>query len=50
MEGCEEGVGRDEGGGGRGRWMAEEQSQTNLLLQLLQSLGHNNALMYKLSP
>ena len=45
------------GGGGDGRgegegldgW-TEEQSQTNLLLQLLRSWGHNNALMYKLCP
>ena len=29
---------------------ADEQTQTNLPLQLHRSLGHNNALMYKLCP
>ena len=28
----------------------DEQAQTNLPVQLRQSLGHNNALMYKLCP
>ena len=37
------------GGGGVDGW-TDEQAQTNLPLQLLQSWGHNNALMYKLSP
>ena len=44
--------------GGGGRWgggvgvvrRTGEQAQTNLLLQLLRSWGHNNALMYKLCP
>ena len=41
-------------GGRAGRWEAgvdgwtDEQAQTNLLLQLLRSWGHNNALMDKL--
>ena len=34
-------------GGGEDGW-TDEQAQTNLPLQLLQSWGHNNALMYKL--
>ena len=33
-------------GGGEDGW-TDEQAQTNLPLQLLRSLGHNNALMYK---
>ena len=36
-------------GGGVDRW-TDEQSQTNLPLQLLWSWGHNNALLYKLCP
>ena len=32
-----------EGGG----WWMDEQAKTNLPLQLLRSLGHKNALMYK---
>ena len=40
------------GGGGRGRGarVSDELAKTNLPLQLLQSFGHNNALMYKLCP
>ena len=41
------GGGWGEGGGVDG-W-TDEQAQTNLPLQLLQSWGHNNALMYKLN-
>ena len=40
-------------GGGWGRRVdgrTDKQAQTNLPLQLLQSWGHNNALMYKLRP
>ena len=44
-EGAAEGVGA--AGRGVDRW-TEEQSQTNLPLQLLRSWGHNNALMTKL--
>ena len=36
-------------GGGVDGW-TDEQAQTNLPLQLLQSWGHNNALMHKLRP
>ena len=44
--------------GGGGGWggvggidgRTDEQAQTNLPLQLLRSLGHNSALMYKLCP
>ena len=40
------------GGGGEGRvdgW-TDEHTQTNLLLQLLRSSEHDNALMFKLRP
>ena len=44
------GVGGGEGSGGGGRWTDRRTGQANLPLQLLQSWGHNNALMYKLRP
>ena len=44
------GCGGDGGWRGGGRWMDSRTGPNQFALQLRRSLGHNNALMYKLCP